>query len=82
MIWSVPALTSQFLVLRFGVNFEFTSGKCVFFHQITLFFYFFSSDFCYIVYYLLVLAKFIIFFFSLHKVFKVEDRGMRDRKVM
>ena len=41
-----------------------------FFHQITLFFYFFSSDFCYIVYYLLVLAKFMIFQFSLHKVFK------------
>ena len=42
----------------------------MFFHQITLFFYFVSIDFCYIVYYLLVLAKFMIFQFSLHKVFK------------
>ena len=36
-------------------------------------FLFFSSDFCYIVYYLLVLAKFMIFIFSLHKVFKGAD---------
>ena len=43
----------------------------MFFSPNNIIFLFFSSDFCYIVYYLLVLAKFMIFFSSLHKVFKL-----------
>ena len=70
IIWSVPALTSQFLVLRFGGNFEFTSGKCVFFSPNNIIIFIFFERF--LLYSILFISFRQIhdFFLSLHKVFK------------